>query len=486
MTTFYTLLSWLLVLGYWLLIAGVTLRVLMKRRAVPSAMAWLLVIYILPLVGIIAYLSFGELHLGKRRAERASRMWPSTAKWLRELAEYRQIFATENSEVARSLFQLCERRQGIGGIKGNQLQLLTTFEDTIKGLVRDIDLARSDIEMVFYIWQPGGLVEQVTAALKKAAQRGVTCRILLDSAGSVDFFHSTYTSQMREAGIEVVEALKVNLFRAFLRRIDLRQHRKVVLIDNRIAYTGSMNMVDPRFFKQDAGVGQWVDLMARIEGPITTTMGIIYCCDWEMETGQRLLPPPPDVGLMPFEQERGHTVQVIVSGPGYPEDMIHQALLTAVYSARHQLIMTTPYFVPSDDLLHAICTAAQRGVDVSIILPHKNDSVLVGWASRAFFNELFAAGVKIYQFQDGLLHTKSVLVDGQLSLVGTVNLDMRSLWLNFEITLVIDDDGFGSDLACVQENYIARSRLMDESKWQQRPYWQRIVERLFYFFSPFL
>lgn len=486
MTTFYTLLSWLLVLGYWLLIAGVTLRVLMKRRAVPSAMAWLLVIYILPLVGIIAYLSFGELHLGKRRAERASRMWPSTAKWLRELAEYRQIFATENSEVARSLFQLCERRQGIGGIKGNQLQLLTTFEDTIKGLVRDIDLARSGIEMVFYIWQSSGLVEQVTAALKKAAQRGVTCRILLDSAGSVDFFHSTYPSQMREAGIEVVEVLKVNLFRAFLRRMDLRQHRKVVLIDNRIAYTGSMNMVDPCFFKQDAGVGQWVDLMARIEGPITTTMGIIYCCDWEMETGQRLLPPPPDVGLMPFEQERGHTVQVIASGPGYPEDMIHQALLTAVYSARHQLIMTTPYFVPSDDLLHAICTAAQRGVDVSIILPHKNDSVLVGWASRAFFNELFAAGVKIYQFHDGLLHTKSVLVDGQLSLVGTVNLDMRSLWLNFEITLVIDDDGFGSDLACVQEDYIARSRLMDESKWQQRPYWQRIVERLFYFFSPFL
>lgn len=486
MTTFYTVLSWLLVLGYWLLIAGVTLRILMKRRAVPSAMAWLLVIYILPLVGIVAYLSFGELHLGKRRAERASRMWPSTAKWLRELKEYRRIFATENSEVARSLFQLCERRQGIGGIKGNQLQLLTTFEDTIKALVRDIALARSEIQMVFYIWQPGGLVEQVTSALENAAQRGIKCRILLDSAGSVNFFHSTAPARMREAGIEVVEALQVNLFRAFLRRMDLRQHRKVILIDNRIAYTGSMNMVDPRFFKQDAGVGQWVDLMARIEGPITTTMSIIYCCDWEMETGQRLLPPPPDVNLMPFEQERGHTVQVIASGPGYTEDMIHQALLTAVYAARHQLIMTTPYFVPSEDLLHAICTAAQRGVDVSIILPHKNDSVLVGWASRAFFNELFAAGVKIYQFQGGLLHTKSVLVDGQLSLVGTVNLDMRSLWLNFEITLVIDDDGFGSDLACVHEDYIARSRLMDESKWQQRPYWQRLVERVFYFFSPFL
>jgi cardiolipin synthase len=291
---------------------------------------------------------------------------------------------------------------------------------------------------------------------------------------------------MRNAGIEVVESLKVNLFRVFLRRMDLRQHRKVVLIDNYIAYTGSMNMVDPRYFKQDAGVGQWIDLMARMEGPVASTMGIVYACDWEIETGKRILPPPPDVNIMPFEQESGHTIQVIASGPGFPEEMIHQALLTAVYSAREQLIMTTPYFVPSDDLLHAICTAALRGVEVSIIVPRDNDSTMVRWASRSFFSELLEAGVNIYQFEDGLLHTKSVLVDGQLSLVGTVNLDMRSLWLNFEITLVIDDDGFGSDLACVQDDYIARSQLLNAKEWQKRPFWHRIVERLFYFFSPLL
>ncbi len=176
---------------------------------------------------------------------------------------------------------------------------------------------------------------------------------------------------MRNAGIEVVEALKVNLMRVFLRRMDLRQHRKMIMIDNYIAYTGSMNMVDPRYFKQDAGVGQWIDLMARMEGPIATAMGIIYSCDWEIETGKRILPPPPDVNIMPFEQASGHTIHTIASGPGFPEDLIHQALLTAAYSAREYLIMTTPYFVPSDDLLHAICTAAQRGVDVSIILPRK-------------------------------------------------------------------------------------------------------------------
>lgn len=154
MSTFYTVLSWLLVFGYWLLIASVTLRILMKRRTVPSAMAWLLIIYILPLVGIIAYLSFGELHLGKRRAERARTMWPSTAKWLNDLKSCHQIFSHDNSDVARSLFQLCEKRQGVAGVKGNQLQLLTSTDDTLQALIHDIQLARHHIEMVFYIWQP--------------------------------------------------------------------------------------------------------------------------------------------------------------------------------------------------------------------------------------------------------------------------------------------------------------------------------------------
>ncbi|MDR0805790.1 MAG: cardiolipin synthase [Enterobacteriaceae bacterium] len=486
MTTFYAVLSWLLVLGYWLLIASVTLRVLMKRRSVPSAMAWLLIIYIFPLVGIVAYLLFGELHLGKRRAERAKKMWPSTATWLNELKNCRNIFATHISPVSEPLFQLCAHRHGVPAVRGNRLQLLTTSEDTMKSLIRDIDLAKHSIEMVFYIWQSGGQVDNVAESLMAAARRGVRCRIMLDSAGSMHFFRTPYPALMRAAGIELVEALKVNVLRVFLRRMDLRQHRKIVIIDNNIVYTGSMNMVDPRFFKQGAGVGQWIDLMARAEGPAATMLGIIYSCDWEIETGKRVLPAPPDCTELPFEKEAGHTVQVIASGPGFPDEMIHQALLTSVYSSRKQLIMTTPYLVPSDDLLHAICTAALRGIDVNIIVPKKNDSIMVGWASRSFFSELLEAGVKIYQFEGGLLHTKSVLVDGQLSLVGTVNLDIRSLWLNFEVTVVVDDKAFGEDLAYVQNDYIAHSTLLNPEEWAKRPMWQRIIERLFYFFSPLL
>lgn len=162
----------------------------------------------------------------------------------------------------------------------------------MQALIRDIQLARHNIEMVFYIWQPGGMADSVAESLMAAARRGVHCRLMLDSAGSVAFFRSPWAAMMRNAGIEVVEALKVNLMRVFLRRMDLRQHRKMVMIDNYIAYTGSMNMVDPRYFKQDSGVGQWIDLMARMEGPVATSMGIVYSCDWEIETGKRILPPP--------------------------------------------------------------------------------------------------------------------------------------------------------------------------------------------------
>ncbi|VFP87192.1 Cardiolipin synthase A [Candidatus Erwinia haradaeae] len=486
MATFYTTMSWLLVFGYWFLIAGITCRILIKRRSVPSAMTWLLIIYVLPLLGIIAYLTLGELHLGKCRAQRARRVWPCMAIWFKNLQSIQNPYPTQNSEIAQPLFHLCANRQGISGIKGNQLELLTSSYHTLRALIRDVEKASHNIEMVFYIWKPGGQADELAEALISSARRGVYCRLLLDSAGSVEFFRTVWPNRMRNAGIDVVEALPVSLLRIFFRRMDLRQHRKMVLIDNHIAYTGSMNLVDPRFFKQNTKIGQWIDLMARMEGPIATTMGAIYSSDWEIETGQRILPVKPDKKVMFLEKKNDRTILVIASGPGFPENIIHQAILTVVFSARKKLIITTPYLIPSDDLLHAICIASYRGVDVSIVIPRHNDSLLVRWASRAFFSELLEAGVKIYQFEGGLLHSKSILVDEQLSLIGTVNLDMRSLWLNFEISLVIDNHQFGSDLARVQENYIAKSRLIDMNCWVQRSYWKRILERLFYFFSPLL
>ncbi|QCI18816.1 cardiolipin synthase [Buchnera aphidicola] len=486
MDIFYDSSTCLVVLIYWLLIVNITYCILIKRRSIPSSMSWLLTIYIIPFVGIVIWFFFGEFYLEKRHKIIAKKIWSISNQYLNQLKSCKYIFQLKNSEVATSLFQLCKHRQGMYGIKNNKITLLTDNKKIINILIRDIYLARKNIEMVFYIWKPGGIADDVAIALIHSAKRGIRCRLMLDSAGSIDFFRSPWVEKMKKSGIQIVEALKVNLVRMFLHRLDVRQHRKIILIDNYISYSGSMNLIDPNLFKKSSGISQWIDLMTRIEGPIATTIGMIYSCDWEIETGFKILPKLPNKEMLKNISNQNSSVQVIASGPGFPKNVIHQALLTAIYSARNELIMTTPYLVPSDDLLHAICTAAQRGVKVSIIIPLCHDSILVKWASRAFFSELLEAGVKIYQFKSGLLHSKSILVDRQLSLIGTANLDMRSLWLNFEITLIIDDNNFSNKLSLIQKEYISNSELLDKNIWYTRSHWKKILEKIFYFLSPLL
>ena len=290
--------------------------------------------------------------------------------------------------------------------------------------------------------------------------------------------------RLSDAGVRLVEVLPVGAWRIPLQRQDLRMHRKLVVIDDQVAYTGSMNLVDPRFFKRGAGVGQWIDIMVRQQGPVVPLFWSLFVRDWEMETGERLLEAQqhnPE-----YLDEPDQQVQLVPSGPFTGGDCIQQILLQAIYQARHTLVLTTPYFVPDDPLAAALQVAAERGVRVQLILPAKNDSLMATYASQAFFEELLASGVEIYRFHDGLLHTKSVLVDEALALVGTVNLDRRSLWLNFEATLLVDDPGFAGELARVQQDYLQRARPMSWQQWRQRSRWHRLRENLFYLLSPLL
>ncbi|GAK87961.1 cardiolipin synthetase [Vibrio ponticus] len=328
------------------------------------------------------------------------------------------------------------------------------------------------------------MADEVANALILAAARGVKIKLLLDSAGSPRFFRSPWVAKMKQAGITVVQALEVKPWRIFLRRLDLRQHRKIIVIDEKVAYTGSMNMVDPAYFKQDSGVGQWIDIMVRVTGPTVNVLSAIHCWDWEVETGERAFPTLPECSLEPNSPQ--HPVQVVPSGPGMPEYLIYQVLTLAINQANKSVRITTPYFVPSADLLETLKMTAQRGIKVELIIPHKNDSLMVQWASRAFYSELMQAGVKIYEFYGGLLHTKSVVIDEQFCLVGTVNMDMRSLWLNFEVTLAIDDQEFTQQMHQLQDEYIAKSHTVSLEAWRGRSIFSRFLERTFYLFNPLL
>ncbi len=485
MDQIYQIITLIGVFLYWLIIAAITARIIIKRRSVGVSFAWMMVIYVVPIVGIAAYFLFGELNLGQKRAQRAKEMYHPYGQWFDRLYASEQYTPHQLSDYAKTINSLCEKRLGIPSLSGNQLTLKSSPEVILKTLIEDIDKAQSSIHLEFYIWHPGGLANHVAHALINAANRGVKVKLLLDAAGSRQFFANRWPNLMRDAGIELVNALAVSPLRMFFRRLDLRLHRKIVVIDNQIAYTGSMNLVDPKYFHQDANVGQWIDVMVRITGPSVQVLNCIHAWDWEVETEQRGLPALP-ICPMESNKQTANIVQVIPSGPGMPDEIIHQVLLQSIYQAKHSISITTPYFVPSESLVFALRSVAMRGVDINIIIPDKNDSIMVEWASRSFFGELLRAGVKIHRFKGGLLHTKSVVIDQDHCLIGTVNLDMRSLWLNFEVTLAVDDIHFTQELNQLQYQYMANSQQLEASEWRRRPLWKRLIEQFFYLFSPLL
>lgn len=342
-----------------------------------------MIIYILPVIGVMAYFLIGELNLGRTRGERARAMFTPYEQWFAQIhhCQYHQPHSI--SHRISAIHNLCSNRLGIPALSGDTLSLLNTPSEILNAIISDIEKAEHEINMEFYIWHHGGLADSVASALIGAAKRGVTVNVLLDSAGSMDFFKSHWPKLLKQSGVNIVEALSVSPFRMFFRRLDLRLHRKIVVIDNRIAYTGSMNLVDPQYFKQNSGVGQWIDVMVRLTGPNVAILNTIHAWDWEVETGIRELPHLPEcpASIDPFN----HTTQVVPSGPGMPDDIIQQVLITAICQARKSITITTPYFVPSEILLHTLRTTAHRGVEVKLILPKKNDSLMVNWASKSFF-----------------------------------------------------------------------------------------------------
>jgi len=292
--------------------------------------------------------------------------------------------------------------------------------------------------------------------------------------------------QLKAGGVEVAAALPVSSLSVFKVRPDLRLHRKIVVIDDTAGYTGSFNLVDPRFFKQEAGVGEWVDAMVRLEGPGVLALNALFRWDWEVETGRDLDAQAgsgePGAGIRAGESD----VQVIPSGPGMTGNTIYQILLMSIYSARREIVMTTPYFVPDEAVGTALLTAAERGVKVMIIVPERNDSRLVHFTSRSYFDDMLAARIRIFGFNGGLLHTKSVVVDRQVALFGSVNLDIRSFWLDCEVTLGVYDPDFARRLLALQDKYIRDSIPVDLPSWRQRPGKERFFENLARLASPLL
>jgi cardiolipin synthase len=465
---------------------GIAVRVVMRRRPTGETLAWIMVVFALPFIGFIFYLLLGELRLGRRRERRFVELTKPVQRWLAGIPERSQVDWSQLDEQYEPLATLCEQTVGVPALVGNQVELLGDWQHVFARLLADIQAAQSTCHLEFYIWNNGGEADLVADALVRAVARGVTCRVLVDAIGSRPFFRSETADRLRKAGVDVRDALPGGLLRMPFVRFDLRLHRKIVVIDGRVAYTGSLNLVDPRYFKNDSGVGQWVDAMVRIEGPAVEALQIVFLADWYVETDDQLEHLQKTGDAIPQPRRGDCAVQVLPSGPGLLQNAVEQVLLTAIYAARKELVLTTPYFLPSDSLGMALIAAARRGVKVILVIPKRVDSALVRFASGTFTGELLDAGVRIALFGDGLLHTKSVTIDSSYCLFGSVNLDPRSLRLNFEILLAIYDRGFSQQLRDLQQHYIDRSQLMDLAAHRSRPKSQQVVENFARLLGPLL
>ncbi|NMQ28041.1 hypothetical protein E4Q23_09880 [Candidatus Accumulibacter phosphatis] len=274
-------------------VIAVSLRIFSRRTSHGTALAWLLLVITIPAVGVLMYLLIGERRLGKTWMDRAIAMQPQLLLWAQDIPASTLVDPGVLSTGAESVSRLATGSAGLPLMGGHRLQLLTDSSSIMRALIADIDAARGSVHLEFYIWSSGGFVDDLVAALVRAAQRGVPCSTLMDSLGSRSFFKSEALGRLRDAGVNIVEILPVNPLRALFVRFDLRDHRKIAVIDRRIAYTGSMNIADPRFFKQDAGVGEWVDAMVRIEGPAAWILESVSLSLTALQTGTPFAPPPP-------------------------------------------------------------------------------------------------------------------------------------------------------------------------------------------------
>lgn len=455
---------------------SVGLRVIWIRRPAGSAFAWLLLVVVLPFAGLVMYLLFGERPIGRERLRRAHAFYRHFASVVTPLWALDVIEPETLAPRWRGLARLARTASGLPVLGGSTLSLRAGADTILRAIIADIDAAAESVDMAFYIWNGGGLADEAQAALERAARRGVRCRVLLDALGSKAYLRTDGPRRMRAAGIALEAALTVGLLGMIYRRADLRLHRKIVVVDERVAYTGSMNLVDPRFFKQDAGVGEWIDAMVRVEGPAVAALRAVLLFDWSLQTGAEFTPSSAGAFVDRRAVAGQARVQVVPSGPGVESAANLRILVDAVAAARERILLTTPYFVPDPALALALQNAAMRGVAVTIILPAKNDSILVTYASRAFFDDLLEAGATLLKFDAGLLHTKSVTVDDDFALFGTVNLDMRSLHLNFELMLAVYDADFCAALGELQHGYARQSRPLERAAWAGRAAHERLAE----------
>jgi cardiolipin synthase len=437
-----------------------------RRRSPNAARAWLLLILVVPIPGVALYSVFGRAYLPSSRLKRQA------AATRRILKLRDQIGASEIAEVAEERRATAALARELGAypvVGGNRVELIDDYSTFLDQLVADVEGARESVHLLFYIFEPDATGRRVADAVIRAAGRGVACRVMMDGMASGPGLKKL-APVLRAAGVEVVSLLSPGTRRA---RRDLRNHRKIAVVDGRIGYTGSQNLVDAYDYKGRGLTNE--ELVVRMQGPIVRQLQAIFLTDRFLETGREV----DEIPLFPDLPAAGSVcAQALPSGPTYEAENNERTFVQMLYGARHRIVVVSPYFVPDRPFVEAMQAGAARGLDVHLVTPRQADQRLVRLAQESFYEELLAAGVKIHLYRPRFLHAKHISVDEDVAVIGSSNIDMRSFTLNEEAMVLFYDREVVRDLARIQERYFRDSDLLDAKGWASRPRLRQTAQQL--------
>lgn len=465
---------WMLL--YAILVVSVVLLIMLENRNPIKAIGWLLVLLFLPFIGLVIYFFFGRDSRGMRlMSKRTYQRILSNATPRIPTAIPEAIAPSERySTLSNMITQQC----GAPLLSAKECQIYTEGDEMIEALLRDIASAQQHIHMQYYVIASDSTGERVVSALLAKAAQGIQVRLLYDHVGSWEA-NSSFFKKIARGGIEVVPFLRV-VFPLLTSKVNYRNHRKVVVIDGVVGYIGGMNIADR--YTLGNHLGKWRDTHMRITGSAVGALQASFVADW-YAASQRILPSSVYQHSMPTGSA---PMQIFQSGPTDEWRTLLQTFCRALYGAQHSVLIETPYFLPNETLMRAIIGTALSGVEVRLILPHQSDSWAVRMASDSYLTALLRAGVRIYRYQRSFIHSKLMVVDDTLAILGSANLDFRSLEHNFELTAVIYDKDLVQRLRNIAERDFNHSIPLSRRAWQKRPFHKRLAESVMRLFSPLL
>lgn len=449
-----------------------------RRRRPTAAMAWLLAIYFIPWIGVFLFLMIGSPRLPRARRRKQDEI----NAYIRDATLHRELGnpGTDAPDWFSSLVTLNRNLGALPLTGGNAARLYPGYEDSIEAMAEAVRGATSYVHVEFYILQADATTEVFFQALEEAAARGVTVRVLLDHWANRSKPYYLQTRRRLDAmGAAWHLMLPVQPLKGKYQRPDLRNHRKLLVVDGRVAFTGSQNLTDSTYnlpVNIRRGL-HWVDLMVRVEGPVVSGVNAVFLGDWYSETDEVLIEALGPAGSV--ECPGTLEAQIVPSGPGFEFQNNLKLFMGLLYAAQERIIIVSPYFIPDEGLLLAITTACQRGLRVELFVSEEGDQAMVYHAQRSYYEDLLRAGVRIWMYERPfILHSKSMTIDDHVAIIGSSNMDMRSFGLNQEISMLVRGEEFVTQLRAVEDDYRAASRELTLEEWLRQPLRSTVLDNL--------